>query len=108
MFEDCQQVIKLLRQDVPRPKVLPTPNFAGICLKWFPDEGQGFCPMGLHPKACHRAPYSGTGDTRFRAFRDCKPVDEFPAPTAQVVAFADVWDQLTILEYDTAIKEIWG
>lgn len=97
--------VEEIRRSVPKPQGEPfawggkvlsdweTHRFARIpCPEW----DNGACPLGLHPKAITPTPYhaadfeEGAGLT-----------------TAEVKAFADYWDSLSLDKAEKVIKEIW-
>lgn len=96
---NAMPVVKVLRQDVPRPKGLPMVFSPGRTLRWWRLGGIGInqlatvcCPMGLHPKAEAGVP-------------QC--VSEFPlAESFAIRAFYAWWDEQT--DAQAAIDAVWG
>ena len=88
----ARPVVKIIRQDVPRPKTLPVPMFPGRrdyqSLRW----ANGKCPMGMHRLAKSNTPLAPG------SFPGCSEEEIF--------AFADWWDRQSSAE--EAVDAVWG
>ena len=86
-------VVRIIRRDVPRPKMLPTDRW-GTILR-FPIKKFGYwCdPMGLHPKATNSWPAGAK---------------EFPASNRAIRAFYMWWDYIPAALAQQAVDAVWG
>jgi len=84
------QVLRIIREDVPRPDSLPKGTYTCIdSLRW-----DGYCPMGLHPDSTMRCP----GASGF-AGRRCDP--------RSVFVFGLWWDKHRESNAEEAVNFIW-
>lgn len=86
------QVLRIIRDDVPRPEELPNGDERGDKLTWC----GLFCPMGLHPKSSSSLP-------------SCS--DQFAngqCAESSTAAFLEWWDGIEEEDAQAAVDFIWG
>jgi hypothetical protein len=91
--EAAMPVLEVLRNDVPRPKTLPSAKYESM--RWTEDDRWGsaceLCPMGMHPNAISPIPHN---------------CSDFPDATSEAIeAFYNWFDEQK--DAQAAVDAIW-